>query len=268
MMGVVWDCIHMGWVPFLMMATVLPPMLWPVLRARSPLRLAQAKPYLIHLWAGVAVGAVSSWVLWPFLFGDGLKHGSTASFIFLVAPIYGVMTLFVAYGLAELVDRMFFKGRALAVIPTWARRMFWLPVAILGIMLLGLFTSSAHLLRLTLPEAATDPETLRLLVNADDLLAPTHRREARDLASNRFSPADVLEKLSLHGDPRVRAQVAVHAHTDLAVLRRLSQDCAPEVRQAAQPRLDLQSAQAGQVGPPLSEIPACTSPLQVPAHKP
>ena len=149
MFGTVLHCVRTTWMPFLMMAGVLLPMLWPVWRARHPLRLGQTRPYLIQLWAALVVGGLSSWMLWPFLFGDELKHGSTAGFIFLIAPIYSAMALFAAYGLGMWVDRSVISRRALSGpalrTPAWAQHLLWLPVALLCITLVGIGLVSAKL---------------------------------------------------------------------------------------------------------------------------
>ena len=257
MRELVLDSIHFVWVPFLIMATVLPPMLWPLWRARQPLRLAQAKRYLIHLWAALVVGGVSSGMLWPSLFGNALAHGSTASLIFIAAPICGLLALFAAYAVAMLMDLVFFKHRTLVVIPLWAKRLYALPVGLLCIMVVGLFMSSAELLVEGLPANATHPETLRWLASRSDVLAPGQKRAAYKIAGNPNAPADVLETLSQHAQARVRLGVATNAHTETAVLTRLSQDCAPEVRQAAQQRLGLPLSEAGASA---AETRPCTPP--------
>jgi hypothetical protein len=144
MLSTVLECMNQEWIAFLMMASVLPPMLWPVWRARRPLRLGHVGSYLTQLWAALVVCGLSSWLLWPFLFGDGLQQGSTAGFIFLVAPIYGVMSLFAAYGLGELVGRTVLIGREWGI-PIVAMLLYWLPVSLLAIMLLGILITSARL---------------------------------------------------------------------------------------------------------------------------
>lgn len=261
MRGLVSDCFHTGWPPFLIMATALLPLLWPLWWARRACQLAQARSYAVHLSAAGVVGGLLWWMLWPFLFDDELQHGSTASFIFVVAPIYAGMALLATYALGAGVVRVFLKDREWAVIPTWAKRLWWLPAALAALVLLGIALVLAQLLRLELPAKATHPATFRWLASAPDLLAPPQKWTAHRMAGNPNAPADVLAQLSLHGQAAVRLRVATHEHTDAAVLTRLSQDCALQVRQVAQQRLGLPLSESGASAPPLVPTMPCPQPI-------
>lgn len=186
-------------------------------------------------------------MLWPSLFGDSLQHGSTASFIFLVAPLYGAMALLIAYALAWVIGRVFQAGRMWGPTPPWARRLVGLPLVLMCVLLVGMVMTCAQLLRLTLPDKATHPQTLRWLVNPLDLSTSERasQRMAYAIAGNPQAPADVLAQLSQHSASAVRLRVAMHPHTDTLVLSRLRVDCAPAVRQAAEQRLPL----SGRDGP-------------------
>jgi hypothetical protein len=150
MFGLIRDGIDAGGVPFLMMSTALLPMAWPWWLARRALRQGAAQSYAVHLAAALVVCGVLSWMLWPFLFGDGLKQGSTASLIFLVAPIYGFLALLVAYALAWGWVRFFWAKRVWGQVPLWARCLGHLPVVFMGVLLVGITLISVQLLRLNL----------------------------------------------------------------------------------------------------------------------
>lgn len=260
MLDLVLDGIQVGGIPFLIQCAVLLPVLLPLLQALRALQRGRAKAYAVYLSAALGVGALLLWMLWPFLFGEGLTHGSTSSFIFIVAPIYGALLLLATYGLGALVGRIFLHNQAWTEIPLWAQRLWALPAALLGLLLLGCVLTTAHLLRLDLPAKATHAETFRQLAAQGDVLAPAQKRMAFDMAGNPHAPAEVLDTLSQHGQVAVRVRVATHAHTEAAVLTRLGQDCAPQVRQAAQQRLGLSLSDAAD-----AETRPCTP---LPGHQP
>jgi hypothetical protein len=113
----------------------------------------------------------------------------------------------------------------------------WVPVAIVAVLLFGMFRHSIQHNDLTVAERASNPDTLHYVYDkslrgdADSFGIPLF------LGQNPNTPADILADLAKHQHSSVRIFVARHPNTPVEVLARLTDDCDPLVRKTAKERL-------------------------------
>jgi hypothetical protein len=205
------------------------------------LRVGRRRPYIRNLFGALAAGVVTLGLLWTSLFGDGLSTSSTAGLIFLFAPIYSAVALLMGYLIGVVINRASSHAHeerdGNLPIRSSERKLVWVPVLLLGIVVFGVIRYSVLNNDLSVAERASRPETMRyvfekvLAGKADAFGVPLF------LAQNPKAPADLLEKLGKSSEPQVRGFVATNPNTPVSVVAGLRDDCAEHVRKAARERL-------------------------------
>ena len=223
----------------LMLPSVIPTLIGTSLAAYSLLRKATGA-YIRHIWAGTAAGIVALGLLFSSLFGSGLRGSSTAGLIFLFVPIYSAVALGLGYGFGAVALRKLNRNASVAGAPQISRgyrRFVWVPVAIVALLLFGMFRYSIQHNDLTVAERASNPETLHYVYgkslrgDADSFGIPLF------LGQNPNTPADILADIAKHRHSSVRIFVARHPNTPVEALARLTDDCDPSIRKTASERL-------------------------------
>ena len=137
-----------------------------------------------------------------------------------------------------------------------SRRFVWVPIAMLSILMFGIFRHSVQYNDLAVAEHASNPETLQWLYEkaangeADPFGVPLF------LAQNQNTPGYILDQLSRHEHVSVRTFVVRHPNTSLSVIARMSKDCDALIRKEAQDRLLLQTGSSNAPEP----TPNCATP--------
>jgi len=226
----------------LLMLISTTPLVWGTIMAGRSLRKGNKGAYFRNLGGSIAAGALTLGLLFGSLFGTDLSSSSTAALIFVFAPIYAAAAFGIGYGLGALVYRRLTQAEdntgGPIKISTYNRNLFWVPVALLGVLLFGIIKYSVQQNDLALAEWASYPETLYRLY------AKVERGEADSfgiplfLAQNRDTPADILEKLSRHDHSSVRILVVTNPSTDRSVVATLREDPSEAIRKAVQERLN------------------------------
>jgi hypothetical protein len=205
------------------------------------LRAEARRPYIRGLSGSLAASAVTIGLLWSSLFGDSLSSSSTAGLIFLFAPIYSAAALLGGYLVGVMLTRVSASndagGGAPRPIVARERRLIWIPVIVLAVVVFGITRYSVLNNDLSVAERASRPETLHYLLEK----AVTGDTDAFGvplfLAQNPNAPSDILEKLSKSREPQVRVFVAKNPNTPVSVVAGLRDDCTDYVRKAARERL-------------------------------
>lgn len=204
------------------------------LAAVRHLRAGAWKAYLCNLAASIAAGTVTLFLLWGSFFGDDLSSSSTASVVFVIAPIYAAVAQGIVYSIAKVVLR----NRPMAeAISQPVRKALLLPVFMLVVLLFGLLKISTENNDLSVAGRATNPQTLHRLLDdsrtgkADSFGVPLM------LAQNPNAPPEILVELAKHKDTAIRAQVAQNPQTPLDAVGCLRFDSASIVRELASKRL-------------------------------
>ena len=212
-------------------------------RTLSHLRRRNIRRYVRNLWGSTAAGFAALVLLWGSLFGTESSESSTAGLIFLFVPIYSAIGLGVGYGLSGVIYRRLVEMAGTSEqevsISPGARRLVWIPVAMLSVLLLGIVGYSIQHNDMAVAERASNPETLHWVYSkvlrgeADAFLIPLF------LAQNPNTPPDILARLSTHVHPSVRIFVAINRNTDVAVVAGLKNDCSDRVRKVVEETLKL-----------------------------
>lgn len=198
------------------------------------MRAGTRSAYLRNLIASIAAGAVALALLWGSLFGDDLSSSSTASLIFLFAPIYAAVAQGIVFGIGAVVVR---KSPTPEAISPLARRAMLVPLFMLAVLMFGLIKTSAHGNDFAVAERASDPKTLQRLFEksrtgeADSFGVPLF------LAQNDNTPPEILSELAKHDHRAVRAKVALHPRTPQHVVAALRNDCEAFIRKIVEERL-------------------------------
>src|SRR6266536_12958 len=129
------------------------------------LRAERKRPYIRNLSGAIAAGVVTVGLLCTSLFGDSLSRSSTAGLIFLFAPIYSAVALLVGYLIGVVLNRASSRTdedrEANPPIPSPERKLVWMPVLVLGIVVFGVTRYSVLNNDVSVAERASRPETLR-----------------------------------------------------------------------------------------------------------
>lgn len=207
------------------------------------LRKQSVGPYIRNLWAGTAAGFVALGLLAGSLFGSDLSKSSTAGLIFVFVPIYAGIALGAGYGIGVLAHRTLARlaaaaGRELAL-SAGLRLFAWVPVALLGVLMLGIVKYSVQHGDMAMAERASNPEILQTVYarmergEADAFAIPLF------LAQNPNAPAGLLAKMSKHDHHAVRIFVVNNPNTEVGVIEGMKHDCVDHVRRAVGKRLKL-----------------------------
>ena len=101
----------------------------------------RAAAYARNLNASIAGGIVALFMLSSSLFGDALYSSSTAGLVFVFAPIYSAIAQAIFWAVSFLATK---NSQTPAPIPAYKKRLIWLPIFILIVLVVGLVKVALH----------------------------------------------------------------------------------------------------------------------------
>jgi len=156
------DYFLVGLQKFLFVSMSLLPLGLGTVAAIRQLKASAENLFLCHLAASMAAGAVTVFLLWGSFFGDDLSSSSTASLVFVVAPVYAAVVQGIVYGVAKAVFR---HRPTTGVISQPARQALLLPVVMLLVLLVGTLNISTANNDVSVAERSDHPQTLHRLLH-------------------------------------------------------------------------------------------------------
>jgi hypothetical protein len=190
--------------------------------------------YIRHLSGTISSGIITLLMLFSSLYGDDLSSSSTASLIFLFAPIYATIVYGIGYGLSSLITD---KSKKSIPISHASRQVLLLPIIILLILMVGILKNSIEGNDSSMAYKTSNSVILMQLYNksihgeADSFSIPL------GLAQNPNTPPEILKQLATHEHRAIRTHVAQHKATHIDVISSLQDDNSSCVRKAASKRL-------------------------------
>jgi len=190
-------------------------------------------PYFRNLWGATAAGLVTVVFLFGSLFGTDLNKSAMAGLIFVIVPFYAVVAFGAGYVLGGFHPRQKLteaaeRAGAKADISDGDRHFIWLPVALLGFLMVGFLIQAIPRNVVAVAERASDQDALRRVYEEISRGGANSAGQAVFLAQNPNTPSDVLTKLSKHEHPTVRRFVAIHPNTPQQIKDELNKPAAVE----------------------------------------
>ena len=167
------------------------------------------------------------------LFGEALSSSSTASLVFLFAPIYAAIAQGIIYGVSKWYIDTSDVTRKISSID---KSLLFMPLIFLLILSIGIVKMSYEGIDSNVAQKATHPDTLNRLYTKSLNGEVDSFRVPFNLAQNPKTPTEILRSLSTYEHPAIRAQVARNTSTPIEVVTNLKDDTCLAVRNVANKR--------------------------------
>lgn len=199
-----------------------------------------------QVWAASAAAGAALFIMGSELFGgEAFSRASLGNFLFVAAAMWASIAFAIGYGLGHVAHLHTDPGAPGA-------KLLLAPMALLSILIAGALKYTVPSVEADLARQSTSADTLR---HVDPKINGANDRDlfvSLDLAANRNSPSDVLDRLARHPHGAVRLIVSHHDNASRTLLWALTKDCDPRVRERARERIGA-AAEAERAAEPVED---------------